>query len=515
MASRNQRRKNGKIANENVEILEKKKRNNPIMWVISVIILIVIVVTFIGAPLTSGGASRGSIVFGSYDGEDITYYEGSFFSDQVAGIAEQYRDSMNDSNAMFIQYQVWRAAFDNTVFRTASIKEMKNSGALVSSGAVDENIVLYGPYMENGEFSENLYAQSSNTEKKYIRQRFEEDLYYSRFVSDLNSTKMSNNESDFFKDLAIAEKKYRFVTFPYTSFPEDKIAEYGSKNADLFRSIVISRITINSDKKAAEQIMTKLEENPAMFTELAKTQSSDPYADKGGEMGKRYYYELKNVLNNEDVLDKIFNLKKGEISGIIESDENWVIYRCDKTPEYADLSLSSELNNVKNYMERYEKGVIEDYLVEMADNFVEFAASEGFTMAAQDSSLTVHESDFFPIIYGNPSVSYYGQDFPIYTQPSSDNTILSSASNNEFFLKSINNLGLNDISGALILDDNVLVMQLIEEKQKGSEELNSIPELVGFAAQNWLNSQYQKDILESDKFKDNFSEVFSRLFVSN
>ncbi|MDC7227055.1 MAG: SurA N-terminal domain-containing protein [Spirochaetales bacterium] len=516
MASRNQRRNHNKHANENVEILEKKRKSNPVMWVISIVILVVIIVTFIGAPLASNNSSSGNMVFGSYDGEEIVYYDGSFFSDQVNSIADNYRDQMTDANAYFIQFQVWRSAFDNTVYRTAAIKELKNSGVIVSSNSVDEAIVLYGPYMENGEFSENLYAQSSNTEKKYIRDRFEEDLYYSRFASDINSNPINLNEEKFLQEIASVEKTFRYTAFPFSSFPDDKVAEYGSENADLFRSIVLSKITVKSSEKDAEQIYEKLQDAPGMFTELAKTQSSDPYADKGGEMGSRYYYEMKNIINNDEALDEVFSLSTGEMSRIIEDDGSWVIYRCDKSPEYADMTLASDIAVVKDYMELYAKGVIEDYLVEEAENFAEFARSEGFTEAAADSALNVHNTNAFPIIYGNPSVYYYNQNIPVYTQPSvADDDSLNGASSNEYFLKTIDNLAMDEISEALILNDNVVIMQLVDSSEKSTDELQSVGGLISYAAQNWLGSQFEEFIYQSDKFEDNFAEVFSQIFSLN
>ena len=53
---------------------------------------------------------------------------------------------LNSSNAYFIQFQVWRTAYDNAVYRAAAIKEAKNSGVRISGNAVDEAIVQYGPY---------------------------------------------------------------------------------------------------------------------------------------------------------------------------------------------------------------------------------------------------------------------------------------------------------------------------------------------------------------------------------
>ncbi|MBI9106934.1 MAG: SurA N-terminal domain-containing protein [Spirochaetales bacterium] len=517
MASRDQRRKNQKVKIENVEAAEKRKSNRPVMWTVSLIILVVIVVTFVGAPVAGKIGSTGNTAFGSYDGEEIVYTEGSFFSDQVNAIAEDYRDSITDQNAQFIQYQVWRTAFDNTVFRTAVIKELRNSGVHIPGTAVDKAIVTYGPYMENGEFSENLYSQSSNIEKKSTRKKFEEELYYNQFLIDSNSYKINKNEEKFFQNLASTEKKFRYAVFPFSDFPSDNIASFGSHNADLFRKIIISKITVKSDKKDAEQILSKLEQDPAVFTEMAKTQSSDPYADKGGEMGSRYYYELKNFINNGTALDEIFALDTGEISSIIEDDGTWVIYRCDKKAEYSDMSIDADIQVVKEYMERFEKGVIEDYLVKQAGNFAEFAKTEGFLSASADSDVSIHDTISFPIVYGNPSVNYYGQSISVYTQVSSadEDTSLSGVNTNEFFLKSINALAENEVSEPIIINDNVVVIQLIETTEKNTEELSSVAPLISYASQNWQGNQLKEFIFQSDKFNDNFGAAFARIFISN
>jgi hypothetical protein len=517
MASRNQRRSNHKISSENVEAAVKRKSGSPFMWVASLIILVVIIVTFVGAPVAGKIGSKGNLVFGSYDGEEIVYTDDSFFSDQVNSIADEYRDQINDANSKFIQYQVWRTAFDNTVFRTAVIKELKNSGVHISSMAVDKAIVMYGPYMENGEFSENLYAQTSNLQKKSTREKYNKELYYNQYLQDINSYPVNNNEEKFFQDLASTEKKFRYAAFPFSTFPSDNIASFGSNNADLFRKILISKITINSDKKDAQQILLKLESDPGLFTELAKTQSSDPYADKGGEMGSRYYHELKSLINNEEALDEIFALNTSEISSIIEDDGSWVIYRCDRTPEYSDMTVDADLQKVKEYMERFEKGLIEDYLVQEAVKFAEFAGSEGFIPAASDSEVTVHDTISAPVVYGNPSVYYYGQSIPVYTQISAadDDTSLSGANTNEFFLKTINKLSVDGISEPIILNDNVIVMQLIETADRNIDELSSTGPLISYAAQSWQGTQLKEFIFQSDKFEDNFGKVFARVFVSN
>ena len=515
MASREQRRRSKNFSAEKVRLTEKKKSTNPAMWVISVLILVVIVVTFIGAPLMGGGSSGNSLIFGSYDGDKITYYQGSYFYDQVISIADEYSDSMTEDNAFFIQYQVWHSAFEKALVRKAAISICKKDGFLFSENAVDEVIVLYGPYMENGEFSDNLYSQATNTEKANVRKRFKEDLYYSRFLSDLRLNRLNDREVEFVEGLGKTEKKFNYVLFPFSDFPDDRLIEYATENSRLFESIKLSSITIDTDKGDAEIILSKLSESPDLFSELAKTQSSDPYAEKGGEIGERSYYDMKNLITDEDFLDGLFGLQAGEISGILDNEDSWVIYKCNVASKKLDLAESASLNVVRDYMMSYARGTIEDYFTKQADVFTEQVEKTGFSEAALDNGHKVYETNYFPIVYGNMSFNYYDQSFPIYTRlsPSDPDKSLSSIVSNEYALKQLAKLEMGDVSEAIVLSDSIAVLQLDDETDKDDEDLEIIGNYISYTVPEWTNAQFESIVLESDKVEDNFSNAFSKIFA--
>ncbi len=517
MASREQKRRSRHLSSEKIDMAEKKKTNHPVMWIVSLLTLVVIIVAFVGAPIAGKISSGNTAVFGSYDGQAIIYYDGSYFADQIASIADNYSDAITDANSQFIQYQVWRTAFDNTVIRTAMIVDAQNSGLNVSGNAVDKAIVSYGPFMENGEFSENLYSQSSNIEKKNVRSRLKEELIFNEYLTDIYSINGSEAEADFLKDIAASSKSFNYVVYNFSDFPLEKAAEYAESNSNLFENATLSKITINTDRKDAEQVLEKLNANPEMFSELAKTQSSDPYADKGGEIGETYYYELKNLISDADAVDAIFSLPMNGISDIVENETTWVIYQVTSEIENLDTSNESSLEKVKTYMSQFEKGIIEDYFTDLAQEFIDIASTSGFENAGILKNTAVHETNYAPLVYGNPSVSYYGQNIPVYTQlaDTDGNTFLSNASFNEYFLKSINKLENDDVSEPLILNNQIIVMQLKDIKEVENNELESIPSMVAYSAQTWQSERERDIVFASDKFEDNFTEVFTRIFVSN
>jgi len=69
-------------------------------------------------------------------------------------------------------------------------------------------------------------------------------------------------------------------------------------------------------KQKAQALLTELQAHPDHFAALAKQNSQDPgSADKGGDLG---FFEQDSMV--KPVADAAFQLKKGEISGLVQSD---------------------------------------------------------------------------------------------------------------------------------------------------------------------------------------------------
>ena len=56
---------------------------------------------------------------------------------------------------------------------------------------------------------------------------------------------------------------------------------------------------------------------------------------------------------------------------------------------------------VRNYLTVFERGIVEDYMNERAEQFVSLAQEAGFTDAATSVDQAPQLTDFFPINYGN------------------------------------------------------------------------------------------------------------------
>jgi len=520
MPSRESRRlKQRTKKDETVTEFERTKKRSPVLWIFSVILLVIIVVTFVGVPVAGRMGSSGRIVFGSYDKREISYTPGNYLSMQKDSIAKELdiTGSTGEQNLQIQALRVWRGAFERTVIHTGILMEAEKSGLTVSEDLIDKSIAKYGPYSVNGEFSIELYNETPNAEKFATRKVFKEDLIHGQYVEDQTSNqKISSKEVDFIAKMMANEKRFEYVSFPLEKYPVDEVVSYGTANSALFKKMRLSKITISSSESDAKTVLKQLKENGNLFADIARNQSKDSYADKGGDMGYRYYYSLKQDMENPEDADKIFALKQGELSDIVKAaPAGWTIYRCEEDASDADLSKPEEIEVVRSYMNTFERGKIEDYFVAQGNKFKSKALTDGFRQAGSAYNASVHTTDFFAINYGNISLdTQYGR-IPFFKplRTEDGDTTLSGAMSNENALKAMFSLKPMEISDPLIINDYVVVVQAIESRTASDEELSGVrlyyPYLVNSLRQEELASMY----LYSKKLKDNFYPVFEKYFL--
>jgi peptidyl-prolyl cis-trans isomerase D len=474
-----------------------------------VVILVVIVVTFIGfgspgSRFRPGGGGT-KIDFGSYRGLPIQYYPNNYFAERVNAVSEQLRSqaqSQGQENTETLAYQVWRTAFDQTVIHEAFLWLANTAGAWVSEDRVTEALIKSGPWTYGGAFNEDRYRATSNADKYAYRKLFREELLDAQVQQDLLSNpRFSQKEIGFFKGMISSQRKFSFVSFPLSSFPDSELKAYAEKNLDKFRRIKLSQILIKSSESEAQAIRSKLEDRSASFEEMARAHSKDSYAEKGGEAGWRYFYDLESEFDNKAPLESVMSLPEGAISPVLKSRFGWVIYRVDSPALRPDLNDPDTLKVVRDYMMRYEKGQVEDYFVKKADGFKQRTGDVGFVGAALALGLKTYQTDYFPLNYQN----YY---FLAPVRSTSQDVNLSSAANNEdFFLKAFS-LGPGQVSGPVLLDDQVVVLKLDEVRQAPSEQLDMTDRYYSYFAEQALQGDLQAALLKPEYLKDNFQQVF-------
>ena len=178
-------------------------------------------------------------------------------------------------------------------------------------------------------------------------------------------------------------------------------------------------------------------------------------------MGWVYYHELEPDFENTDVIDEIFNLEEGDVSRVFETTFGWTIYRVNEAPIDPDFTDDDVIAAVRDYLNTFERGLVEDYLREQANDFVETANENGFQEAAAAIDRTPGETGYFPINYGN--VPYFN------TVNAPANQTLSAAAFREDFFEELFALEADAASEPMVVRDYVFVFQLADEREPAED----------------------------------------------
>jgi peptidyl-prolyl cis-trans isomerase D len=518
MLSRAARRYKDRNQKSTAEVLEQRHKSNPWLYGGSVVILIIIVVTFVGSPaVRNAQGASGGLVFGSYAGKEISYMPGNYFARQRELIGEQAQASGEATDNASVYYQIWRQAFQETVRHFAITMRGETARLYVSQDAVDGAVIRYGPYMENGAFSETRYRRASEADKFATRQLFREQLVQQQFLQDTISGVLSSKpEGEKLAAMASPERSFDLITMAFTAYPDDKVVEYGKANAAKFARMKVSRILVKSGKKEADAIKTRLASDPLRFEEIAKTSSKDSYAAGGGAMGWQYRYDLDLDFDKTDVVDKILALKQGEIGDPIEGKFGWLIYRCDEPTISIDMGLQEDRTTVRNYLERYEAGTVQDYTLQQAKAFVSKAREKGFAKAAAEDKLTVETTDYFPMNYQDVFVMKPVQVAPktttvsATTSASPASTALADALYSLDFFKAAFTVKKGEVTEPVVLGQAVVVLVLKDEREAPATEVQTMPDYYAYFEQQAVATDLETELVDSGKLVDTFDATYLR-----
>ena len=370
---------------------------------------------------------------------------------------------------------------------------------------MDKALLSYPAYLDdNGKFSETRYAATSASEKADTRRLMRESMETNIFATDLQTgVKTGSKEGGVHQGNGQAGKKRLIRVHAVCGYPVEEVRKYGEANKSRFVKIKLSRILVKSGESQANEIRKKILDKTSTFEELAKTYSKDEYADKGGDMGWRYAYDVQADFEAKDTAQKVFALKGGELSDVLKGTFGWIIYRCDSEALDADFTNAAVLDDVKAYITKYEKGKIEDYFNEKAGQLSRRAAEIGFDKAAKDMGLKVVPTDFFPV-----NLSNVFSFAPLRATPDTETPAGASASE-DFFIRAFS-LGKDQVSPPVLLDNQVVVLKLTAERQLPDTTVNLLDSWISYAAGQSIQTDLSQVLMTPDKLTDNFSETFDR-----
>lgn len=484
---------------------EKKNSRHPVLYIFSVLLLIVIAVTFVGAPVVSDAVrgSSGSISFGKYGKEDIEFSQNGYFAQQRELLGQQIKPDGNSSNWKWDMYRVWRGAFERTVVHVGILSEVESNKTYISAEQLNKLIIEHGPYQNNGEFDVEAYQNTPSYKREEFRRDFKENLLKEYYLADyLYGQKTADAEKEYTYGLMKNQRSFNLVFFPLDRIPDADLTAYAQQNPKNFKRIGLSKITLASESDA-KKVLKMVQADPESFAETAKAQSTDVFADNGGVMGTTYSYELKSEFSDAD-LDKILALSQGAVSDIIKSGNDYVIYRCTAAATDPDLTSADTIRAIKNYVNRYERGFVEDKAVTVADTFIKNAQADGIYAAASNAGVSVYTTEPFCINYG--AINYFSQ-----VRVQQGELDLSSAMySKDFFIQAFS-IKDEEYSKPIILNSGVVVLKLAEESTR--DDIDEAVKLYGAQIDGQLaETDIINYFLTSDKLKDNFHQTFSKYF---
>jgi hypothetical protein len=505
MASREKKQSEKREESSKSEIMQRFK-SHPFIFVGTVIVLVIVIVAFVFVP-AMGPDARGmdELVFGYYNKAPIKYVPNNFFAQVQQYLYQQIQQSEStDSNPIYIAYQIWRRAFEETVIHTGMLDEVKSAGFKVPTEIVDREMAEHPYFQENGRFSPARYRAMDNSARLSLWKQTQENIAIRSYITDIEGLKTPSREASFISSMGAPKRTFDAAIFPINSYPDSEIAAYVEANPELFKVMRLSKITVHSSERDARLVLNSIKSQATTFEEAARSNSQDWAADRGGDMGTIMAYELANELREEKDRDTVISLARGEISDLISLSGGWVFYRADEAARQADLSDPSLLSRAQYYIMTNLRGVAEDWLLSKVELFSSQAREIGFNEAAAAASVRSTNFGPIPLNFGNAA---------LFSSISSAGVPeLESAGTNLVFWRTAFSTPINSISSPVVIGDNIVVLLPLEETPSEESEIGFIESYYSYWVSSSSENSYRSYFLNNEKLDDRFQEMFSKMY---
>jgi parvulin-like peptidyl-prolyl isomerase len=484
--------------------IQKRFKTNPLVFVGTVIVLVIVIVAFVLVPaiVPEAGGLGFDMTFGYYGKAPIRYAANNYFYQ----VRESYAQMYSGITGLGFERYIWRQAFDMAAARTAIIEEARLSGYAPPDAVVDKAVAQLPIFQENGRFSAVRYnALDSATRSRYWKE-VREMLIFTRYFADVSDTLVADGEKAFVADMGERQRTFDIAAFSINDYPVEEISSYINAHQDLFKTVRLSQITISSSERDAQRVLAEVKAGTSSFEDTARSQSADSNADRGGDMGSKFAYELASEIPDADARAAIVALPPGTISDVVKVPAGWAFFRVEEAPREADGDDSAAIEKARSYLLEFERGIIEDYYLAKAEAFTDAVEEIGFDNACDEAAITKATIGPVPVNYGDaslfPTVGSYAVD------------ALDGAASNENFWKTAFSTAVGVPSRPIVLGNNVLVLFPVTETGLDTEERAVIGNYYSGLVNNEeaVSGGLSEVLLKDKKFKDRFDQMFSRLF---
>ena len=501
-----------KTHEENDSEMLRRFKTHPFLFIGTFLVLVIIIVAFVLVPAIVPEASRRSgmdFTFGYYDKVPIAYVPGNYFA-QYYDMVARYRQNMNSENYnnSFMEYQIWREAYEAAAIHTAILQEMKRAGYTAPVKKVDREVAGLPQFQENGRFSPALYKKMDNNSRLSLWRQVQEEITEKHFRSDLTGLLKPSAEAEFIGRMETPQRSFKMTVFDVDAYPDEEYTAYAREHSDLFRSVKLSMITIGSGEREAQRVLASIKNGETTFEDAARAHSKDMYKDRGGDMGMKMFHELSVDIPEEETRGVLISLATGNYSNVIKTADGWFFFRCEEAAQSADLTDPAVMEKVKAYMRNFERGRMEDWAIGKADAFIALAGEHGFDGAVSLQGLKSESFGPVPVNFGNVDL--------LTALPTQTSYGLSGAEENENFWKTAFSTPVGKPSRWIVQGNNVLVLFPVEEIQAEADRQETI---ASNYSSYWLDymigQSIQQFFMNSPKMTDKFMDAYFRNFVGN
>jgi len=491
--------------------ISRRFKQNPALFIGTVVVLVLVIVSFVLVPAIVPESARlgGDYTFGYYDKVPITWVPGNIFAQYREQATWELQADGRDVDDYMNVADIWRRAYEATVVHTAVLQMMKRSNYSVPVKKVDREVARLPQFQENGRFSSALYNSKSDSDRLVLWRQVSDDLSKQVFFNDYFGLLVPSAEAEFIANMSSVMREFEMVYFKVDDYPDSEYLAFARNNSALFDTIHLSTISLSSSEREARRILGSIRDGTETFEDAAKNRSQ-AYADRGGDMGIRYGYELESEIPDADARRIVLSLRRGELSDLVRTGDNWSIFRIEEELKKADFEDEAVMERVRIYLRNFQRGRMEDWAIEQANDFIADAKESGFENAAHWRNMERFRFGPFPINYGGVELFTALTFFPISGFSEQD---MQSMSRNENFWRIAFSTALQTPSEPLVQGSNVLV--LIPLDQTTAEE-DAIERIALMYSSYWANYVSQQTIQYyfltgvKDKMEDNFWDVYFR-----
>ena len=486
----------------------RRFKQNPFVFIGTLVILIIVIIAFVLVPIMPEygmGSMDKWRTFGYYDKVPIRYVDGNYFAQYISMEEQRYRQYNIDIDNIDLMRYIWRSSFEAAAIHTAMLQEMKVAGYAPPERVVDREVAKLPSFQENGRFSPALYRQMDENRRLTLWRQVKDDLIKSHFQSDVTGLLVSDAEADFIGKMAAAERSFEMAIFSVDAYPDGEYVAYAEANADLFRSIHLSMITVSSSEREAQGILASIKNGETTFEDAARAHSRDYYADMGGDMGIRMAHELNYDIPEEADRTALLAMARGEYSGVLKTSMGWSFFRIEESAQEADTSDPATLDKVRYYMRNFQRGLMEDWATAEANDFRNLVEDVGFTRAVLLRGVESRSFGPVPLNYG--SVDLFG------TLGSQSVSEISDSGVNEGFWKAAFSTPVETPSVPVVQGSNVFVLFPTAETEAEAESIEGIVSTYkSYWIENTTGQSLWQFFTNSPKLDVRFDEAFNRLF---